>query len=63
MDNLRMIYPFKMNQKKMSASDKYGNVYFTDDGGESWIMHSLNGESKFFGSLSPDRFVMIKNGH
>ena len=52
-----------MKSLKMSASDKYGNVYFSDDGGKSWLMHSLDGKSKFFDSISSDRFVMIKEGH
>jgi photosystem II stability/assembly factor-like uncharacterized protein len=48
---------------RFSACDHKGNVYFTSNGGKTWIMYSANGSSKEFESLSSDHFALIKEGH
>ena len=48
---------------KYSGCDYKGNVYFTSDAGESWIMHSLDGTSKEFGRLPSGHLSIIKEGH
>jgi hypothetical protein len=46
----------------LTAMDYKGNVYFTEDGGRSWIMHTLDGKSQMHGALPPEHFVSITEG-
>ena len=56
--------PIKIGKgMKYSACDFKGNVYFTNNGGKSWVMHSPNGTSKEFDNLPPEHFSLIKEGH
>jgi len=46
----------------LTAMDYKGNVYFTEDGGRSWIMHTLDGKSQMHGALPPEHFVSVTEG-